>query len=74
MARCGVVHVVGEEQRVRIGGRAFDFSRDEYIITEHSHKYSLERFAAMAAEAGFDQEECWTDAADLFSVQYLTAA
>ena len=61
-------------QSVEVAGETFEFDAGEYIVTEHSHKYSLERFAAMAAEAGFDQEKCWTDSSDLFSVQYLTAA
>ncbi|MBT8440905.1 MAG: L-histidine N(alpha)-methyltransferase [Gammaproteobacteria bacterium] len=63
-----------DAQSVEVAGETFDFDEGEYIVTEHSHKYSLERFASMAAEAGFDQEKCWTDPADLFSVQYLVAA
>ncbi len=61
-------------QSVEVAGETFDFDEGEYIVTEHSHKYSLERFASMAAEAGFDQRKCWTDSNELFSVQYLTAA
>ena len=60
-------------QSVQVAGQRFDFDEGEYIVTEHSHKYSLERFAAMATEAGFYQRECWTDAGNLFSVQFLTA-
>jgi len=63
-----------ESQKVDVAGRRFDFDDGEYIVTEHSHKYTLDRFASMAADAGFAQQCCWTDADNLFSVQYLTAA
>ncbi|MFW2404043.1 MAG: L-histidine N(alpha)-methyltransferase [Gammaproteobacteria bacterium] len=63
-----------DAQSVQVAGETFEFDEGEYIVTEHSHKYSLERFASMAAEAEFEQEKYWTDPADLFSVQYLVAA
>jgi dimethylhistidine N-methyltransferase len=63
-----------DSQSVKVAGEKFDFDEGEYIVTEHSHKYSLERFASIAADAGFDQRRCWTDADKLFSVQYLVAA
>ena len=43
----------------------------ECIVTEHSNKYTLDSFAALAAETGFEREEAWTDPDELFSVQYL---
>jgi uncharacterized SAM-dependent methyltransferase len=42
------------------------------ILTEYSHKYTLDGFAAMAARAGFGVEKVWTDSEQLFSVQYCT--
>ena len=63
-----------EEQSVQVAGAEFEFDAGEYIVTEHSHKYPLERFASMAADAGFDQQQCWIDENELFSVQYLVAA
>lgn len=63
-----------DSQSVEVAGETFEFDQGEYIVTEHSHKYSLERFASMAAEAGFYQQRCWTDANNLFSVQFLTSA
>jgi L-histidine N-alpha-methyltransferase len=63
-----------EKQQVQLAGEAFELERDEYIITEHSHKYSLEKFAAMAKQAGFKVDTIWTDDDELFSVQYLVAA
>ena len=53
-------------------GRAFRFARGETIHTENSYKYDLAFFAALAAGAGLAVRETWTDAAGLFSVQYLT--
>jgi dimethylhistidine N-methyltransferase len=62
------------DQSVEMGGETFDFDAGEYIVTEHSHKYSLERFAAMATKSGFEQQKCLTDDNELFSVQFLVAA
>jgi L-histidine N-alpha-methyltransferase len=59
-------------QTVSIGRETFEFTRGERILTEHSHKYTLEGFSEMAAEAGFSVERVWTDSRDWFSVQYLT--
>jgi len=59
-------------QTVSVGGEKFEFERGERILTEHSHKYTLDGFSDMAAEAGFDVERVWTDEQEWFSVQYLT--
>jgi len=63
-----------EDQVIQLAGRRFEIGAGEYIVTEHSHKYSLERFTAMAADAGFAPGEYWTDPDELFGVLYLTAA
>ncbi|HEY3412734.1 MAG TPA: L-histidine N(alpha)-methyltransferase [Armatimonadota bacterium] len=60
-------------QTVRIDRDDVSFSEGETIFTECSYKYSLEGFAGLAAEAGFTVRRVWTDAARLFSVQYLVA-
>lgn len=62
------------QQTFEIGGRAFEIARDETILTEYSHKYTLHGFAEMANAAGFRVEKVWTDAEDLFSVQFLCRA
>ncbi len=62
----------GEWQEVSLGGKDFVIEEDEAILTEYSHKYTLEGFAGMAAKAGFTVAEVWTDAKQLFSVQYCT--
>jgi L-histidine Nalpha-methyltransferase len=61
-------------QRVTVAGETIRFDAGESILTEYSHKYELEQFAAMAAAAGFDVERVWTDPDALFSVQFLTRA
>ncbi len=59
-----------EKQDVRIGEEAFAIGKNETILTEYSHKYTLDDFADLAARAGFEVRRVWTDAAALFSVQY----
>jgi dimethylhistidine N-methyltransferase len=59
-------------QTVTLAETLIPLERDEYIITEHSRKYSLEAFANIAREAGFYFEQAWLDENALFSVQYLT--
>lgn len=63
-----------QKQRVRVAGESFNLDRGEYIITEHSHKYSLDQFESMTNAAGFEVQDVWTDEEKLFSVQYLKAA
>ncbi len=66
------MHLVSDaEQEVSVGGETFAFSRGESMCTEHSHKYALEEFEAMAQEAGFAVTRVWTDEDALFSVQLL---
>jgi dimethylhistidine N-methyltransferase len=57
-------------QTVRIGGREIGFEPDEFIVTEHSHKYSPRQFGAMAEQAGFRVVDAWTDPKRWFSVQF----
>lgn len=58
-------------QRVTVAGETIRFDAGECILTEYSHKYELEQFAAMAAAAGFEVARVWTDPDRLFSVQFL---
>ena len=58
---------------VNLGGKRFTFLEGEWIHTEDSHKYTLEAFASLAQQAGFDVDRVWTDDDKLFSVQYLLA-
>ena len=58
------------EQDVVVGGYTFKFAEGESMLTEHSHKYTLAGFAELATSAGFRVDRVWTDANELFSVQY----
>ena len=61
-----------DEQTVNIGDDSVVIEAGEGILTEYSHKYTLEGFAEMAEGAGFQVNHVWTDANELFSVQYCT--
>ncbi len=66
-----VVELVSQEdQTFEIGDTEFDIADGETILTEYSHKYTLAGFAEMAEAAGFAVAKVWTDADELFSVQY----
>ncbi len=58
------------EQIVTAGDAEILIGAGEAILTEYSHKYTLDWFAEMAASAGFEIVKVWTDADALFSVQY----
>ena len=64
----------GPPLRVRLLGEdLIAFAQGEAIHTEDSHKYTLESFKSLAGEAGYVPGAVWTDAAQLFSVQWLQA-
>lgn len=44
------------------------FNAGESIITEYSYKYSIPGFQALAAKAGFNPAQVWTDPDNRFSV------
>ncbi len=58
-------------QTVNVAGESFEFEKNDFIVTEYSHKYDREEFEALADQAGLKVVRVWTDAEDLFSVQYL---
>jgi dimethylhistidine N-methyltransferase len=58
-------------QIVNLNGRMVSFSAGEPIHTEDSHKYSIEGFRELAADAGFRPRAVWTDADRLFSIHWL---
>ena len=58
------------DQSASVGGEQFYFAKGESILTEHSHKYTLDGFADLALGAGFKVENVWMDRKRLFSVQY----
>jgi L-histidine Nalpha-methyltransferase len=60
------------DQTATVAGVAVVFRKGEYIITEHSHKYAPEEFAAMAINEGWSSLRCWV-ADGRFSVHYFRA-
>lgn len=62
------------DQNVCVLGCAFAFAEGERIHTEHSHKYSIEEFQALAATAGWRGVTAWTDPEGLFSLHLLRLA
>ena len=68
------MHLVSEvDQAVHVGGVRIDFARGESICTEHSHKYTVEGFQALAARAGFKPGAAWVDANRWFAALWLEA-
>jgi dimethylhistidine N-methyltransferase len=55
---------------VNIAGQEIGLVTDEAILTEHSHKYTLEGFAEMVSSAGFSVRNVWSDPDEKFSVFY----
>jgi len=66
------MHLVSQRrQEVRIGAAVRTFERDEPIVTEYSHKYTVDGFAALLESAGFaggDRLRCWQDERRWFGV------
>lgn len=61
-------------QSASIDGHTFAFDPNETIHTENSHKYSIEEFKDLAAQADFSSAAVWVDPDKLFSLHYLTTA
>jgi dimethylhistidine N-methyltransferase len=58
-------------QSVRIGAARVAFAEGESIRTECSYKYTVEEFQDLAAAAGLEGQEVWTDERRLFGVLYF---
>jgi dimethylhistidine N-methyltransferase len=68
------MHLVSkQDQIVTINGIAFNFYKDEYILTEVSYKYTIERFGEMADQAGLNIRKIWLDSQNYVGVLYLEA-
>jgi len=66
------MHLISlQNQQVRIAEQVIEFKKDQSILTEYSHKYSIEKFQALAEQAGFESVKTWVDKDKLFSVHYL---
>ncbi|MFT5433340.1 MAG: dimethylhistidine N-methyltransferase [Myxococcota bacterium] len=68
------MHLVSlTDQTVSVRGQEFAFREGETLWTESSYKYALWQFYDLAATAGFEQRQTWTDAGRRFAVIYLEA-
>ena len=65
--------VSAARQNVRIAGHVVSFAEGEAVHTENSHKYTVDGFRTLAAEAGFTPRAVWCDPARLFSLHWLDA-
>ena len=59
------------DQTVDIQGRKFLFAAGEGVLTEYSHKYTIDGFTTMAGAAGFGLRKFWTDPDRQFAVLHL---
>jgi len=67
------MHLVSlQEQSVTIDEHVFHFAKGQSIVTEYSHKYTVEHFQILAGKAGFKCVKTWLDEKKLFSVFYLS--
>ena len=65
------MHLVSTRpQTVAIDQTTITFTRGESIHTENSYKYTLDGFAALAAEAGWQRQAQWIDDDQRFAVHY----
>lgn len=61
-------------QAVTLAGQRFEFAAGESLVTEYSHKYTLDGFRQLAEHNGFLVARVWTDPERLFSVQLLDSS
>ena len=61
-------------QTIQIGDHRFDFEAGEVIVTEYSHKYTLEGIADLTRAAGFETRRVFVDAREWFAVLLLARA
>jgi dimethylhistidine N-methyltransferase len=70
---CMEMHLVSQvEQVVKVAGHSFHFAAGERLHTENSHKFTVNSFTALAAQAGWTVSEHWISEAPevaLFSLQ-----
>ena len=63
--------VSNSEQKVSVCDQSFRIGKDEHILTEYSHKYTVSGFADIAAEVGLTLRRSWTDKDDKFAVLHF---
>ena len=69
------MHLVSTiDQDVRVAGRPFHFEAGETLHTENSYKFTVDGFAALAAEAGWRLDRRWESEAPAFAIVRLVTA
>jgi dimethylhistidine N-methyltransferase len=69
------MHLVARRaQQFSLGSTTFRLDRGQYLLTEYSHKYTLESASDIAASAGLAVRRVWSDQQDWFSVLLLEPA
>lgn len=58
-------------QSIEVKGQRRHFAPGSYITTEYSHKFTVEGFATLAQQAGWQQRDVWMDRQQRFSIQYF---
>lgn len=72
---CIEMHLVStRRQTVKVCKYTFEFEENETVLTEYSHKYTVDAFAQMAGEVGLTAKNTWTDPNNMFAVMYLEQA
>ena len=71
MGRVEIYLVSQCDQTATVGDESFEFADGETICTEHSHKYTIDGFAELAAEVGLTLHRHWTDDRQLFAVLHF---
>ncbi len=59
------------DQVARLGEHEISLHAGEEILSEYSHKYTVDGFTQIAAEFGFSLHSYWTDDRDYFGVLHL---
>lgn len=59
------------DQDVRVDGETVSFRKEETILTEYSHKYSIEDFEQLVSET-YNLEKVWSDNENKFGILYFT--
>lgn len=74
LGRIEIELVSQRAQTIEVAGREISFEAGEPILTECSHKYSIDGLQALAERAGFELRRVWTDENVWFGVAYFTAS
>lgn len=73
-ARIEMHLVATTDQTINVAGQTHTLAAGESFHTETSHKYTIEGFAQLAQQAGWQLTQHWCDAQNRFAVLLLKAA